>query len=119
MPHDVGESNGGGFTARRSTRIATDVLVELQGEGFAYAGKTVTLNLHGALVHVLAPLKLGDRVTLHVHLTGKSAPAGVVFVDEAASEFGIELDVTDNIWGVAMPPADWNMRTSDVPVEQT
>lgn len=118
MANDVGQSNGNGFTSRRSTRLTTDVLVELQGEGFAYAGKTVTLNLHGALVHVSAPLKLGDRVILHVHLTGKSALASVVFVDEATSEFGIELDAPDNIWGVAVPPADWNMRTSDVPVEQ-
>jgi nitrous oxidase accessory protein NosD len=119
MAEDNGHSNGGDFTSRRSTRIATDVLVELQGEGFAYAGKTVTLNLHGALVHVSAPLKLENRVILHVHLTGKSAMASVVFVDEAASEFGIELDTPDNIWGVSVAPADWNMRTSDVPVEQT
>src|SRR5690348_9002568 len=41
-------------TPRRSTRVAADVaadiLIDLQGERFAYAGETVTVNLHGALV---------------------------------------------------------------------
>ena len=118
MAPDASQPNGSDFGTRRSTRITTDVLVELESERFAYAGKTITLNLHGALVHVSAPLKLGDRVLLHVHLTGKSARATVVFVDEATSEFGLDLDTPENIWGIAVTPADWNMRTSDVPVEQ-
>jgi hypothetical protein len=50
-------------TPRRSTRIAADVLIEIQGERFAYAGETITVNLHGALVRIAAPLKLGDRIT--------------------------------------------------------
>lgn len=92
---------------RRSTRIPTDVLVEVQGEGFAYAGETITVNLHGALVRIAAPLKRGDRVTIHVHRTGKSATGAVVFAS-GESQFGIELEMPDNIWGVAIPPADWN-----------
>ena len=98
-------------TPRRSTRIAADmaadVLIEVQGERFAYAGETVTVNLHGALVRIAAPLKLGDRVTVHVHRTGKSAVAGIVFADYEVSQFGIELERPENIWGVATPPSDW------------
>jgi hypothetical protein len=37
-----------GATARRSTRIETDVLIEVQGEDFAYAGETVRVSLHGS-----------------------------------------------------------------------
>ena len=94
-------------SARRSTRIAADVLVEVQGERFAYAGETITVNLHGALVRVAAPLNRGDRVTVHVHQTGKSAPGVVVFVNPRQSQFGVELKDPENIWGVAPAPADW------------
>ena len=37
---------------RRSTRVAADVLIEVQGERFAYAGETITVNLHGALAAI-------------------------------------------------------------------
>lgn len=94
---------------RRSTRIPTDVLTEVQGDGFAYAGETITVNLHGALLRIAAPLKLGDRVTLHVHHTGKSAPGAVVFADAGSSQFGVELARPENIWGVTVPPADWKV----------
>jgi hypothetical protein len=92
---------------RRSTRIPLDVLVEVQGRGVAYAGQTVNVNLHGALLRIAAPLKLGDRVTIHVHSTGKSASGTVVFVHSDTSQFGIELQTPENIWGVP-PPPDWN-----------
>ena len=94
-------------TPRRSTRIPTDVLVEVQDERFAYAGQAIMANLHGALVRISAPLKLGDRITLHVHQTTKSAGAVVVFVDYDLSQFGLELERPENIWGVEIPPSDW------------
>ena len=101
---------------RRSTRITTDitadVLIEVQGERHAYAGEAVTVNLHGALVRIAAPLKLGDRITLYVHRTGRSAAAGVVFADYKASVFGIELDGPENIWGVDSTPTDWTASPS-------
>lgn len=94
-------------TPRRSTRIASDVLIEVQGERYASAGETVTVNLHGALVTISAPLKLGDRITIYVHRTGKSASAVIVFADDVLSLFGVELERPENIWGVAVPPSDW------------
>ena len=94
-------------TPRRSTRIATDVLIEVEGERYASAGETVTVNLHGALVRISAPLKLGERITIHVHKTGKSATGVVVFADDQLSQFGLELECPENIWGVDVPPSDW------------
>lgn len=96
-------------SSRRSTRIHLDVLVEVQGRGFAYAGETTTVNMNGALLRIPARLKVGDRVTVHVHATGKSAPAVVVFANDDLSQFGIELQNPENIWGVALPPADWTL----------
>ena len=97
---------------RRSTRISADVLIEVKGEKFAYAGETVTINLHGALVRIAAPLKLGDQVNVHVHRTGESAPGTIVFADYGASRFGIELENPENVWGIAAPPPDWNTVSS-------
>lgn len=97
---------------RRSTRISADVLVEVKGEKFAYAGETVTINLHGALVRIAAPLKLGDQVNVYVHHTRKSARGAIVFADYGASRFGIELEDPENIWGVAAPPSDWSTVSS-------
>jgi hypothetical protein len=96
---------------RRSTRIPTNVHVEVQSAGFAYVGETITVNAHGALVRIAAPLKVGERITLHVQRTGKSAPAAVVFAN--LSQFGLELQRPENIWGVAAPPADWSALSSE------
>jgi len=94
---------------RRSTRIPTDIRVEVKSDRFAYAGETITVNLHGALVRISAPLKVGDRVTLQVHHTGRSAPGAVVFADKGSSQFGVELERPENIWGVRVPPTDWKI----------
>jgi len=99
-------------TPRRSTRVAADILIEVQGERFAYAGETVMVNLHGALIRIAASLKLGERITLHLHNTGRSAAAAVVFADYEASHFGIELETPEDIWGMPDPPADWTPSMS-------
>lgn len=99
-------------TPRRSTRIPADILIEVQGDSFAYAGETITVNLHGALVRIAAPLKPGDSITVHVHRTGMSAQARVVFAEDELKQVGIELQNPENIWGVPLPPVDWNLITT-------
>ena len=97
-------------TARRSTRIETDVLIEVQGDGFAYAGETLRVSLHGALIRTSAPLEVGTPVTVYVHRTGKSASAHIVSViHDVSSRYGIELDQPGNIWGIAATPSDWRV----------
>jgi hypothetical protein len=94
--------------ARRSTRIETDVLIEVQGNGFAYAGETVRVSLHGALIRTSASLEVGTPVTVYVHRTGRSAQALIVsVVHDSTSRYGIELDRPGNIWGVSAAPSDW------------
>lgn len=94
--------------SRRSTRVATDVLIEVQGEKFAYAGQTVTVSLHGALIRTAATLEIGTPVSVFVHSTGRSTIARVVFVsDEDPHLYGVELKIPENVWGIDDPPADW------------
>jgi len=92
---------------RRSTRVPTYVVVEVQSDGLAYAGETIVVNLHGALVQISAPLKIGERVTVHVQPTRQSRAAVIVFADYQLSQFGLELEHPENIWGVGIPPKDW------------
>ena len=94
--------------SRRSSRVNCDILVELQDERLAYAGETVVVNLHGALIKTSAPLELGNLVTIHVHRTGKAASGRVVFASyETSRHYGVELDKPTNIWGLTEAPADW------------
>lgn len=82
--------------------------IEVHATGLACEGETIVVNLHGALVKVSAGLQLGAGITIHVQLTGKSAAARVVFASRLRpSEFGIALDRPENIWGISLPPADW------------
>ena len=76
----------------------------------ACSGETMTVNAHGALVRIAAPLLLGSEVTVRVPHTGKSASAAVVFAEPM--QIGIELQKPENIWGVLVPPPDWNAPPS-------
>lgn len=100
---------------RRSTRVPIRVRMDIHGRGSSCDGETVIVNLHGALVKTSEPLTIGDHITLHVSLTGKSVPATVVFADsEDANLFGVELDQPENIWGISLSPEDWDGRPADV-----
>ena len=94
---------------RRSTRVPIRVRIQVRGSGIAFEGETIVVSAHGALLEVSEALSLGAEITVAVQLTGKSAPARVVFVSrERPSQFGIALDHPQNIWGVSLPPPDWH-----------
>jgi hypothetical protein len=100
---------------RRSTRVPIHVRIELHASGRSLSGETVVVNLHGALLKTSETLEVGGQITLHVSLTGKSAGARVVFADpEQALQFGIALTVPENVWGISLPPEDWEDRPTDV-----
>ena len=72
------------------------------------------VNLHGALLSTTVALTVGMRISIHVVLTDKRAVAHVVYVDPADSlNCGVELGQPRNIWGVPLPPDDWD-ETADV-----
>jgi hypothetical protein len=59
---------------------------------------------------ISAPLTfhLGAEVKIYVILTDKHAIATVVYIDpDVPYNYGIELKEPHNIWGISLPPDDW------------
>jgi hypothetical protein len=97
--------------SRRSTRVSLKVAIDVQNvtQLLTCDGETLTVNLHGALIRATACLRLGMKISIRVYMTDKHAKARVVYVDPTDSlRCGIELDQPRNIWGVSLPPADWD-----------
>jgi len=82
--------------------------IEGGGESRMCEGETILVNLHGSLIATARGLSVGMRISIHVYLTDKRAKARVVYADaENPLHCGIELDQPRNIWGVPLPPDDW------------
>ena len=95
---------------RRSTRVPLEVSIEVDSDPShpVVRGATVVVNLHGALIRTEAPLQPASSIKVTVYLTSKSAQARVVYASPANPlEYGIELNQPQNIWGVSLPPEDW------------
>ena len=96
--------------ARRSTRVPLKVIIAIEGgaESRTCEGETIVVNLHGALIATVIGLSRGMRISIRVYLTDKRAAARVVYIDpENPLHCGIELAEPQNIWGVPLPPDDW------------
>jgi len=97
--------------SRRSTRVPLKVFITVEGgaESWTCDGETIVVNLHGALLATAIGLSGGMRISIHVYLTDKRAAARVVYVDpNNPLHCGIELEEARNIWGVSMPPDNWD-----------
>ena len=97
--------------SRRSTRVPLKVVITVEGgaEPRTCDGETIVVNLHGALIATAIGLSNGIRISIHVYLTDKRATARVVYVDpKKPLHCGIELDEPQNIWGVSVPPDNWD-----------
>jgi hypothetical protein len=96
--------------SRRSTRVSLKVRIEAKAvtEPLACNGETQIVNLHGALISTAAPLRVGMEVEIHVILTDKRAAAKVVYIDpDQPRHCGVALQQPHNIWGLSLPPDDW------------
>jgi len=94
---------------RRSTRVPLAISVEVDGEPGHVDGSTVMVNFQGALIRTDKPLQSGSRIQVTVYVTSKTAAARVVYVAaHDPLECGIELERPQNIWGVSLPPNDWD-----------
>lgn len=94
---------------RRSTRVPLEVLIEVDGKtgSLPFTGVTVIVNLHGALIRTVRPLQVGATIYLRL-LNGQEASAKVVHrIPSNAHTYGIELTEPRNIWGISLPPEDW------------
>jgi hypothetical protein len=96
--------------SRRSTRVPLMVVIKAQGIAgdLTCEGETIIVNLHGALISTAVALKVGMKIEIHVYLTDKRATAEVVYVDpERPLRCGIALITPRDIWGISLPPKDW------------
>jgi PilZ domain len=94
---------------RRSTRVPLDISIDVQGEAGPIKGVTAVVNLHGALIRTMRPLTIGTRIHVTAYLTGKTAPAKVVYVSaDNPQTCGIQLEEPQNIWGISLAPDDWD-----------
>jgi len=97
--------------SRRSTRVRLKVGIEATGvtEPLTCDGETIIVNRHGALISTAARLRVGMKIQIHVIPTNTRAAANVVYVDPDRPRLcGIGLVIPENIWGVEIPPDDWN-----------
>jgi hypothetical protein len=96
--------------SRRSTRVPLKVVIAIEGgaESRTCEGETIVVNLHGALIATAIGLSTGMKISIHVYLTDKRAAARVVYTDpKNPLHCGIDLAEPRNIWGVPLPPDDW------------
>jgi hypothetical protein len=99
--------------SRRSTRVPLKVVITIEGdaEGRTCEGETIMVNLHGSLIATAIGLSKGMRISIRVYLTDKRAAARVVYIDpQNPLHCGIELAQPQNIWGIPLPPDDWEER---------
>jgi hypothetical protein len=97
--------------SRRSIRVPLKVVIAIEGgaESRTCEGETIVVNLHGALIATAIGLSTGMKISIHVYLTDKRAAARVVYTDpKNPLHCGIELAEPRNIWGVPLPPDDWD-----------
>ena len=107
---DVEVFSRGQSESRRSTRVPLKVRIEAQGstEHLTCDGETIVVNLHGALLSTSVGLRVGMKIEIEVCLTRKRAQAKVVYVDpDQPRHCGIALAKPQNIWGISLPPHDW------------
>ncbi len=96
---------------RRSTRVPLNVVIAIEGGGETRTceGETIVVNLQGALIATAIGLSTGMKISIHAYVTDKRAAARVVDIDpKNPLHCGIELDEPRNIWGVHLPPNDWD-----------
>jgi hypothetical protein len=99
---------------RRSTRVPLKIDIKVESpESFMCEGETIVVNLHGALISTSKALGVEMRISIHVFLTDKHSGARVVYVNpDIPLHCGIELDQPKNIWGIPLPPNDWDEATA-------
>jgi len=117
VPGDKGNPRTSDTAGRRSTRISTAIPLTISGEDaagikFKEKSRTIVINKHGAKISTYHNLTLGADLTVENQLLGRSAQATVVWLGDKRTprgpvEIGIQLSEAQNLWGIELPPEDW------------
>ena len=112
-----GDKGSSATPERRSTRISIAIPLTITGEDtagvkFKEKARTVVINKQGAKISTYHNLALGADLTVENQLLGRSAHATVVWLGEKRAprgpmEIGIQLSEAQNLWGIELPPEDW------------
>ncbi|MFB3920927.1 MAG: hypothetical protein ACE145_04350 [Terriglobia bacterium] len=107
----------GSAAGRRSTRISIAIPITISGKdatgrAFKENTRTIILNKHGARIVTVHQLALGSELLLENRALGRTAKTMVAWLGDPPSvrepaEVGIQLVEAENIWGVELPPDDW------------
>jgi hypothetical protein len=114
------ESDIPGVVGRRSARLSIIVPITVRGtdaSGHAFKENTwtITVNKQGGRIATFHQLADGEEIVIENPLLGRNAKARVVRVCEkrfAADPFEVcvELLEAQNVWGVKLPPEDWQQE---------
>lgn len=114
---DKGNPGAAETAGRRSSRVAIAIPISISGKdaadiAFKEKARTIVINKHGAKVSTFHHLALGTELTVENQLLGRSAQATVVWLGDRRApkgpmEIGIQLAEAQNLWGIELPPEDW------------
>jgi len=110
---------------RLSIQIRIRIRIERQSQGetpFCEETKTITVNVHGALIKLQAKPKLRETLRVQNTSTNEIQEAVVVFLSEAkdgSSHVGLEFTKPNpSFWHVIFPPQDWTPGHPDAKAHQ-
>jgi len=117
MEPNPDESDIPGVVGRRSARLSIIVPITVRGtdaagQAFKENTWTISVNKHGGRIATFHQLAADDQVVIENPLLGRSAKARVNRVcakrfAEDPYEVCVELLEAQNVWGVKLPPEDW------------
>ena len=110
--------------ARRTTRILLRIPVHLAmeegGQAQFFDAWTMIVNIHGAKIECGHAFQPGDEVLIQVPSNGKSQKGKVIAGtldrnDNGNYEFAVELEDSEDLWGVGFPRSDGKPRRIAIP----
>jgi hypothetical protein len=111
------QSDVPGVVGRRSARLSIIIPVTVRGidaagQAFKENTWTISVNKHGGRIATFHQLADDDQIVIENPLLGRDAKARVIRVcekrfEEDPYEVCVELQDAQNVWGVKLPPEDW------------
>jgi hypothetical protein len=113
-----------GVVGRRSARLSIIVPITVHGtdatgQAFKENTWTISVNKHGGRIATFHRLAVDDQVLIENPLLGRAARARVNRICEKRFaedpfEVCVELLEAQNVWGVRLPPEDWEKERQSV-----
>ena len=122
------ESDIPGVIGRRSARLSIIVPITVRGtdtsgQTFKENTWTINVNKHGGRLATFHRLAAGDLIIIENPLVGRSSKGRIIRVcekhfPEDPYEICVELLEAQNVWGIKLPPENWQKELQIVRGEQ-